>query len=193
MLTMDEMSREIDSCTKCRLHQNRTNTVPGEGNQKSRIMFIGEAPGADEDRLGRPFVGKAGQLLDKALNALDFSRDKNFYICNICKCRPEGNRTPEEDEAEACLPYLRNQVALIKPRIIVCLGATSARYIIDRQARITLIRGQWFERKGFSIMATFHPAALLRDESKKRLFWEDLKKVKEKYDEIINEENKSGL
>jgi DNA polymerase len=168
MLTMDELFSEISGCTKCRLHQNRTNTVPGEGNQKSRIMFIGEAPGADEDRLGRPFVGKAGQLLDKALNALDFSRDKNFYICNICKCRPEGNRTPEGDEAEACLPYLRNQVAVIKPRIIVCLGATSARYIIDRQARITSIRGQWFERKGYSIMATFHPAALLRDESKKR-------------------------
>lgn len=193
MLTMDELSSVISSCTKCRLHQNRTNTVPGEGNHKSRIMFIGEAPGADEDRLGRPFVGKAGQLLDKALNALDFSRDKNFYICNICKCRPEGNRTPEEDEAEACLPYLRNQVAVIKPRIIVCLGATSARYIIDRQARITSIRGQWFERKGYSIMATFHPAALLRDESKKKLFWEDLKKVKEKYDYIINEENKTSL
>lgn len=192
MLMMDELSTVISSCTKCRLHQNRTNTVPGEGNQESRIMFIGEAPGADEDRLGRPFVGKAGQLLDKALNALGFSRDKNFYICNICKCRPEGNRTPEEDEAEACLPYLRNQVALIKPRIIVCLGATSARYIIDRQARITSIRGQWFERKGYSIMATFHPAALLRDESKKRLFWEDLKKVKEKYDEIMAEENKAG-
>ncbi|MGE5676690.1 MAG: uracil-DNA glycosylase [Pseudomonadota bacterium] len=192
MLTMDELSSVISSCTKCRLHQNRTNTVPGEGNHKSRIMFIGEAPGADEDRLGRPFVGKAGQLLDKALNALDFSRDKNFYICNICKCRPEGNRTPEEDEAEACLPYLRNQVAVIKPRIIVCLGATSARYIIDRQARITSIRGQWFERKGYSIMATFHPTALLRDESKKKLFWEDLKKVKEKYDGIISEENKSG-
>jgi len=186
MLAMNELSKVVSGCTKCRLHLNRTNTVLGEGNPAATVMFIGEAPGADEDRLGRPFVGKAGQLLDKALNALEFYRDKNFYICNICKCRPENNRTPEEDEAEACLPYLRRQVAIIKPKIIVCLGATSAKHIIDKQARITLIRGKWFERKGFYIIATFHPAALLRDESKKRLFWEDLKKVKEKYDEIIS-------
>lgn len=193
MLMMDELSREIRNCTKCRLHHNRTNTVPGEGSLKARIMFIGEAPGADEDRLGRPFVGKAGQLLDKALNALDFYRDKNFYICNICKCRPENNRTPEDDEAEACLPFLRNQVAVIRPKIIVCLGATSAKHIIDKQARVTSIRGTWFERKGYYIMATFHPAALFRDESKKRLFWQDLRKVKEKYDEIISDEKKVNL
>ncbi|HYE83146.1 MAG TPA: uracil-DNA glycosylase [Clostridia bacterium] len=193
MLTMDELSKEIAGCTRCRLHQNRTNTVPGEGNPKARIMFIGEAPGADEDRLGRPFVGKAGQLLDKALNALDFNREKNFYICNICKCRPENNRTPADDEAEACLPFLRNQVAIVKPKIIVCLGATSVKHIIDRQARITSVRGTWFERKGYYITATFHPAALLRDESKKRLFWEDLKKVKGKYDEIISFEQKTDL
>jgi DNA polymerase len=185
MLTMDELSKEVAGCTKCRLHLKRSNTVLGEGNAAARIMFVGEAPGADEDRLGRPFVGKAGQLLDKALNALDFFRQENFYICNICKCRPENNRTPEDDEAEACLPYLRNQVALIKPRIIVCLGATAVRHIIDKQARITNIRGNWYERKGYYITATFHPAALLRDESKKKLFWEDLKKIKEKYDEII--------
>lgn len=193
MLAMDELSRAISGCTKCRLHLNRTNTVLGEGNTDAKVMFIGEAPGADEDRLGRPFVGKAGQLLDKALNALDFYRDKNFYICNICKCRPENNRTPEDDEAEACLPYLRRQVVIVKPKIIVCLGATSAKHIIDKQARITLIRGKWFERKGFYIIATFHPAALLRDESKKRLFWEDLKMVKEKYDEIISLEQKTVL
>jgi len=193
MLEMDELSRVISDCTKCRLRLNRTNTVPGEGNPAARVMFIGEAPGADEDRLGRPFVGKAGQLLDKALNALDFYRDENFYICNICKCRPENNRTPADDEAEACIPYLRRQVVIVKPKIIVCLGAISAKYIIDKQARITSIRGEWFERKGYHIMATFHPAALLRDESKKRLFWEDLKKVKEKYDEIISLEQKTSL
>jgi len=193
MFTMDELSREIAGCTKCRLHLNRTNTVPGEGNPSARVMFIGEAPGADEDKQGRPFVGKAGQLLDKALNALDFNREKNFYICNICKCRPENNRTPADDDAEACLPFLRNQVALVKPKIIVCLGATSLKYIIDKQARITSVRGTWFERKGYYITATFHPAALFRDESKKRLFWEDLKKVKEKYDEIISFEQKKNL
>ena len=193
MLTVDERSRVIAGCTKCRLHLNRTNTVPGEGNPDARVMFIGEAPGADEDRLGRPFVGKAGQLLDKALNALGFYRSKNYYICNICKCRPENNRTPADDEAEACLPYLRSQVSIVKPRIIVCLGATSVKHIIDKQARVTSIRGIWFEKKGYYIMATFHPAALLRDESKKRLFWEDLKKVKEKYDEITSLEKKTGL
>lgn len=185
MLTMDELSKEVAECTKCCLHKSRSRTVLGEGNPAARIMFVGEAPGADEDRLGRPFVGKAGQLLDKALNALDFYRQKNFYICNICKCRPENNRTPEDDEAEACLPYLRRQVAIVKPKIIVCMGATAARHIIDKQARITNIRGTWYERKGYHILATFHPAALLRDESKKRLFWEDLKKVKAKYDEIM--------
>ncbi|NLK35767.1 MAG: uracil-DNA glycosylase [Gracilibacteraceae bacterium] len=186
MLTMDELSKAVAGCTRCSLHLSRTNTVLGEGNPESKVMFVGEAPGADEDRLGRPFVGKAGQLLDKALNALNFYRDKNFYICNICKCRPENNRIPSDDEAEACLPYLRRQVVIVKPQIIVCLGATSAKYIIDKQARITAIRGKWIERKGYHIIATFHPAALLRDESKKRLFWEDLKKVKEKYDEIIS-------
>jgi uracil-DNA glycosylase family 4 len=185
MLTMDELSKEVAECTRCRLHTSRSNTVLGEGNIAAKVMFVGEAPGADEDRLGRPFVGKAGQLLDKALNALDFYRQKNFYICNICKCRPENNRTPEDDEAEACLPYLRRQVAIVKPKIIVCMGATAAKHIIDKQARITSIRGNWYERKGYHILATFHPAALLRDESKKRLFWEDLKKVKTKYDEIM--------
>jgi len=185
MLSMDELSRAVSACKKCGLHKNRTNTVLGEGCINARIMFIGEAPGADEDRQGKPFVGKAGQLLEKGLNALDFYRNKNYYICNICKCRPENNRTPTDEEAEACLPYLRNQVAIIKSKIIVCLGATAARHVIGREARITSIRGNWIERKGYYIIATFHPAALLRDESKKRLFWEDLKKVKAKYDEIL--------
>ena len=184
MVSMIKLEQHVKNCKKCRLCQNRTNVVFGEGVIDANLMFIGEAPGADEDRLGRPFVGKAGKLLDKGLNALEFDRYKNFYIANICKCRPEGNRIPMEDEAEACLPYLRNQVALIKPRIIVCLGATAAKFIIDKKARITSIRGQWFERKGYYLIATFHPAALLRDESKKRLMWEDLKKVKIKYNEI---------
>lgn len=184
MLSMIELEQKVRNCKRCRLCQSRTNVVFGEGVTDTNLMFIGEAPGGDEDRLGRPFVGKAGQLLDKALNALAFDRNRNFYIANICKCRPEGNRTPMEDEAEACLPYLRNQVALIRPRIIVCLGATAAKFIIDRNARISRIRGQWIERKGYYLIATFHPAALLRDESKKRLMWEDLKKVRVKFDEI---------
>lgn len=187
MLSMDELSKAVKACRKCELYKNRTNTVLGEGSLNGKVMFIGEAPGADEDRQGKPFVGKAGQLLEKGLSALGFFREKNYYICNICKCRPENNRTPKEDEAEACLPYLRNQVAIIKPKIIVCLGATAARYVIDKEARITAIRGTWIERKGYHIIATFHPAALLRDESKKKLFWDDLKKIKAKYDEVLSD------
>ncbi|MFZ5353390.1 MAG: uracil-DNA glycosylase [Bacillota bacterium] len=192
MVSFDELASMVASCKKCRLHESRTNTVLGEGNKKAKLIFVGEAPGADEDRQGRPFVGKAGQLLDKALNALGFDRKENFYICNICKCRPENNRTPMEDEAEACIPYLRKQVTLIKPVIIVCLGATAAKYILDRDAKITAIRGKWYEKKGYHIMATFHPAAILRDESKKRLFWDDLKGLKEKYDILLTDQNKQA-
>lgn len=160
--------------------------VFGDGNPRSTIMFIGEAPGADEDAQGLPFVGKAGQLLDKALVALNFSRQKDYYICNVCKCRPENNRTPKEEEAEACIPYLRNQVALVKPKIIICLGATAMKYVLGNDWRITRDRGKWVERKGFYIMPTFHPAAIFRDESKKKLFWDDLKSLRKKYDEICS-------
>jgi DNA polymerase len=159
--------------------------VFGDGNIRSPLMFIGEAPGADEDRIGVPFVGKAGKLLSKGLESLKLTRNE-YYICNVCKCRPENNRTPLEEEAEACLPYLRNQVALIKPKIIVCLGATAMKYILGKDYRITRDRGKWIERKGFYIIATFHPAALFRDESKKALFWQDLKLIKEKYSEVTN-------
>lgn len=171
-------------CNRCPLGQNRKNMVFGEGNFQADLMFIGEAPGRDEDITGRPFVGRAGQLLDKALLALELTREEHYYIANICKCRPQNNRVPLEEEAQMCLPFLRNQFALIKPKIIVCLGATAMKYIIDREARISKIRGQWYQRKGIYIMATFHPAALLRDENKKRVFWEDLKKVKHKYVEL---------
>jgi uracil-DNA glycosylase len=184
LLSWKELYDECSNCKKCSLGYNRTNMVFGEGNIKAPIMFIGEAPGADEDREGLPFVGKAGQLLTKGLTALDLNRGRDYYICNICKCRPENNRTPFEDEAEACLPYLRNQVALIRPKIIVCLGATAMKYVINREWKITRDRGTWIERRGFHMMATFHPAALFRDEAKKVLFWEDLKSLRAKYDEL---------
>ncbi len=180
-----ELYQTCITCEKCPLHANRTNVVFGDGNIRAPLMFIGEAPGADEDRTGIPFVGRAGQLLTKGLEALQLTRNE-YYICNICKCRPENNRTPLEEEAEACLPYLRNQVALIKPKIIVCLGATAMKYILGKDFRITRDRGKWVERKGFYMIATFHPAALFRDESKKFLFWNDLKIIKEKYSEIKN-------
>ena len=174
---------EINGCQKCRLCEQRTNIVIGEGDPKATIMFIGEGPGRDEDLSGRPFVGRAGQLLDKMIGAIGFRREE-VYIANVVKCRPPNNRTPEESEADACLPYLRVQFALIRPKIIVCLGATAAKYIYDPNVRITRDRGVWKEKKGVWILPTYHPAALLRDESKKREAWEDMQKLKQKYDEI---------
>lgn len=184
LLNWKELYNECSICRKCGLGDKRINMVFGEGNLKAPIMFIGEAPGADEDREGLPFVGKAGQLLTKGLTALDIIRGRDYYICNVCKCRPENNRTPNDEEAEACLPYLRNQVALIRPKIIVCLGAVALRFVLDKEGKITRDRGKWIERKGFYMMATFHPAALFRDESKKALFWQDLKSIKVKYEEL---------
>lgn len=178
-----ELYSEINGCQKCRLGEQRTNIVIGEGDPKATIMFIGEGPGRDEDLSGRPFVGRAGQLLDKMIGAIGFRREE-VYIANVVKCRPPNNRTPEESEADACLPYLRVQFALIRPKIIVCLGATAAKYIYDPNVRITRDRGVWKDKKGVWILPTYHPAALLRDESKKREAWEDMQKLKQKYDEI---------
>ena len=149
----------------------------GRGNRGAPILLIGEGPGESEDLQGLPFVGRAGKLLDLALCGLMFP-EGSYYIANIVKCRPPGNRAPTDDEAEKCLPYLRRQTMLISPKIIICLGAVALRHIIGREHKITQIRGQWFERKGLSIMPTFHPAALLRDDSKKVLMWQDLKKAR---------------
>ncbi|MFL0249647.1 uracil-DNA glycosylase family protein [Clostridium neuense] len=209
MLNWKELYNECLDCHKCELGNKRTNMVFGEGNLKAKLLFVGEAPGADEDRLGRPFVGRAGQLLTKGLTALNITRENDYYIANICKCRPDKNRTPYEDEARACIGYLRNQFALIKPKIVVCLGATAMKYLMEpifikfcdglnednipeewklasknKEMRITRDRGKWIEFNGLYIMCTFHPAALFRDENKKRVFWEDLKKIKVKYDEL---------
>ncbi len=183
MLDWDELARGCAGCMKCELGRTRTNIVIERGSRNAPVMLVGEGPGEQEDRQGRPFVGPAGQLLDLLLSGLMFE-EEDYYICNIVKCRPPNNRVPSDEEAEKCLPFLRNQVALVKPRIIVCLGATALKHIIDRDARITRIRGQWLERKGFWMMPTFHPAALLRDESKKILMFEDMKNVKLKLDEL---------
>ncbi len=184
MLNWDDLIKACTGCKNCSLGNTRTNIVIGRGNPKAQLMFVGEGPGEHEDRQGMPFVGPAGKLLDLLLEAL-FFEPEDYYIANIVKCRPPGNRVPVDEEAESCLPFLRNQVALIRPKIIVCLGATAMKYIVDRNARITQIRGQWIDRKGCFIMPTFHPAALLRDESKKILMWEDMKKVKEMLDNKI--------
>ena len=166
-----------EECKKCRLCTNRTNIVLGEGNINAKIMFIGEGPGADEDKQGVPFVGKAGQLMNKAFQALGINREE-IYIANIVKCRPPSNRVPEEDEAQACLNYLRNQVVLIKPEIIVLLGSTALKTILGKEYGITAVRGKWMEKNGIKYMPTWHPAALLRDENKKIEFWQDLKELK---------------
>jgi len=179
MVGWDVLEEEIKKCRRCGLGFTRTNAVIGRGNPNADLLLVGEGPGEQEDKQGLPFVGAAGKLLDLLLDALMISKD-DYYIANIVKCRPPGNRVPFENEAEMCLNFLRNQVYLIKPKIIVCLGNTAANYIIEKGVRITQIRGHWIERKGYLIMPTFHPAALLRDESKKVLLWEDLKKVRKK-------------
>ena len=189
---MAEKTREIlegacYNCRKCKLWETRNNVVIGKGNRNADIMFIGEGPGQQEDLTGIPFVGPAGQLLDKMLNAIDLTID-DVYIANIVKCRPPNNRDPQEEEQEACLNYLRYQLVLVKPKIIVCLGRIAGTAIISPTFRITKQRGQWIERKGYWITSTFHPSALLRDESKKRPAWEDFKSIKQKLIELEQNE-----
>lgn len=183
MYTLDRLETIANKCYRCPLSKTRTNVVFGEGNPKARIVFIGEGPGYNEDQMGRPFVGKAGQLLDKMLKAISLSREE-VYIANIVKCRPPNNRNPLEEESKICIEFLRWQVKIIDPDIIICLGAVSAKNIIDKEFRITQNRGVWYKKSKFNIMATYHPAALLRDESKKRDSWEDFKNIKRKYDEV---------
>ncbi len=178
-IDLKKIEADVRECKRCKLCENRTKTVFGVGPTDAKIMFIGEGPGADEDREGEPFVGKAGKLMDMAFQGLGIDRN-DVYICNIVKCRPPNNRTPLKEEADACLDYLRAQVMFIKPKIIVLLGNTALKNILGENYGITSTRGKWIEKKGILYMPTFHPAALLRDESKKIFFWEDLKKVMEK-------------
>lgn len=169
-------------CIRCPLREGCQQVVFGDGNPQARLMLIGEGPGADEDRVGIPFVGRAGRLLDNILAASAFKREE-VYIANVVKCRPPGNRAPLPAETEACLPYLEEQIKLIDPRIIICLGASATRTIMDKNAAITRYRGQWHEKGGRSYIATFHPAALLRDPGKKKDVWEDFKKVIDRYNQ----------
>ena len=164
------------NCRNCALAQTRNTVVFGEGNPNARLMFIGEGPGADEDRLGRPFVGKAGQLLDKMIAAMKLSREEVF-IANVVKCRPPNNRVPSSDEATACIGYLKRQIELVKPEVIVLLGATADSFLLGRSEGITKLRGKWQAYEGIPVMPTFHPAFLLRQESAKREAWHDLKMV----------------
>ena len=176
--TWEELEESIKNCNKCKLFRTRQNIVFGTGNRNAKLMFIGEGPGADEDRLGEPFVGRAGKLMNLAFQTLGIDR-KEVYIANVVKCRPPSNRNPEEDEAVACLDYLRNQVMLVQPEIIVLLGSVALKNILGKEYGITASRGKWVEKKGIKYMPTWHPAALLRDETKKIDFINDLQKVLE--------------
>ena len=174
--TWEELEKECNKCEKCKLSSNRTNVVIGVGNKKAEVMFIGEGPGADEDVQGEPFVGRAGKLMNMALAGLGIKRE-DIYIANIVKCRPPGNRNPEAEEAESCLPYLYSQIKLIKPKKIVLLGSIALKNILGKEYGITASRGKWIEKDSISYLPTFHPAALLRDDAKKIHFWQDLKEV----------------
>ena len=170
-------------CQKCRLRSTCRQVVFGDGKIDADILFIGEGPGKDEDEQGIPFVGRAGQLLDKILEAAQFKRSE-VYIANVVKCRPPGNRLPNPDEVKECRNYLEAQIRLIKPKIVVCLGAMACQTVIDPKAKISKTRGRWFIRNGILIMATYHPAALLRNEQYKRPTWEDFKLIRDEYKKL---------
>ncbi len=180
----DQLRETVLSCKNCKLHETRPNVVFGVGNPHAKVMFIGEGPGENEDLQGIPFVGRGGQLLDKLLAHIDLSRETNVYIANMVKCRPPKNRDPERDEMDACMGYLRNQVYLLRPKIIVCLGRVSACSLIDPKFKVTRQHGTFFERNGILMMGTFHPAALLRNPVNKPDSLEDFLKLREKIDEL---------
>ena len=180
---LEELRASCASCRRCTLSETRTTSVFGTGNPDADLMFVGEAPGEQEDLTGTPFVGRAGQLLDKFLYAVDIER-KDVYIANILKCRPPKNRDPLPAEEDACIDYLREQVRLIRPRVIVCLGRIAAMRLIKPDFRITREHGQWFEKGQFIMSAVYHPALLLRDPRKKEEMLEDMKAIKAKLDSL---------
>ncbi len=182
-ITWELFDQQVAACGMCPLHQGITHKVPGQGDKHAPLMFIGEGPGQVEDQEGFAFVGPAGQLLTKMLAAISLPRDR-VYICNIVKCRPPNNRVPTEEEAAACKLHLRMQTALIRPKVIVLLGATAAKNTLGPEIRITRDRGRWFERKGVWMLPTYHPSALLRDPAKKREAWEDMQTLRDKLMEL---------
>ena len=176
--SLEAIMMDIGDCTRCRLHEQRRTIVFGEGDPQAELVFVGEGPGAEEDATGRPFVGRAGQLLDKIIVAIGLKRE-DVYIANIVKCRPPGNRTPEPDEVATCEPFLLRQLAFIRPKVIVALGSPSFQCLLRTREPITRARGQWREWNGIKVMPTFHPAFLLRSPDKKREVWEDMKRVRD--------------
>ncbi len=177
--TLASVRTELGECTRCRLHSTRKNIVFGEGDSHAEIMFVGEGPGADEDRQGRPFVGRAGVLLTKMINAMGLDRSR-VYIANVVKCRPPGNRDPEAEEIRACLPFLEQQIECIKPKVIIALGRIAAAALLNKREPLSNIRGNFFEKNGIKVMPTYHPSFLLRQERERRYkaeAWADLRQV----------------
>jgi uracil-DNA glycosylase len=181
--SITEHNSAICNCQLCPLGKTRTRFVYGVGNPHARLMFIGEAPGADEDRLGEPFVGRAGQLLDKIMAAIQLTR-QDVYIANILKCRPPNNREPQPDEVEKCLPYLKEQIRLIQPKLICLLGRSAAIGILQKEMPLGKMRGYWHEFESVPVMVTYHPAALLRNPAYKKDTWEDMQKLRARYDSL---------
>ena len=180
---LEDLQRELEGCKRCKLARERTHLVFGEGNPRACFMLIGEAPGREEDQVGRPFVGRAGKLLDQMLAAIKLSRAE-LYITNVVKCRPPGNRTPEPDEIEACLPFLAQQIKLIRPRLICTLGLTAAQAVLSTSASLASLRGEVHQLEETKVVVTFHPAYLLRFPAYKREAWEDLKFLRRVYNEL---------
>jgi uracil-DNA glycosylase family 4 len=174
--TLLKVREDLGECTRCKLHSTRHKIVFGDGNPKAELVFVGEGPGADEDAQGLPFVGRAGKLLTQMIEAMGLQR-KDVYICNVVKCRPPGNRQPEEDEVSTCSPFLFRQIDVIAPKVIVCLGAVAAKTLLQTNRGISQFRGEWLEFRGRKLLATYHPAYLLRNPPAKSEVWKDLQKV----------------
>lgn len=183
---MEELAQIVSRCTRCHLRAGCRTVVFGEGNPAADVVLCGEGPGADEDRLGRPFVGRAGRLLDQILAACGFQRQQHVFILNIVKCRPPGNRTPLPDERLACLPNLRAQIHLLQPKIMVLLGACAAQTILKTNDGITRLRGQWVKKGNIWFMPTYHPAALFHRPQLKKLVWDDFRQVVTKFRELVD-------
>ena len=184
-VTIESLASKILRCTHCQLARTRTNVVPGEGVTHPDVLVIGEGPGYDEDMQGRPFVGKAGILLDKMLAAINLDRKTNCFIANIVKCRPPQNRDPFPEEQEACFSFLEAQIKILKPKMILCMGRISGHKILNTEEPVGKLRGNFFEYNGIPLMITYHPSALLRNQDLKRPAWEDLKKFRQKLDTIL--------
>ena len=178
IITLADVRKELGDCKRCKLHRGRKTIVFGEGNERATLMLIGEGPGYDEDVQGRPFVGKAGQLLTKILQSINLPREE-VYIANIIKCRPPQNRNPEPDEIQSCSPFLMKQIQVIQPKIICALGAFSAQTLLKTDVKITALRGKFYDLEGIKVIPTYHPAFLLRNPERKREVWEDMKKIAE--------------